>query len=315
MAFEKSLITETPSAIPSQPMPLMKEDREIDPYKLNKVKAQVLDLGQPNINSEQKAATTAEPEVVKEETLTLSPQVAALARKEQKFRQQELDVKKREESLAQREAKIARLEELEKKLQAKDYSGIEDMVKYDEYTQYLINKEQSQTPEQKAIKELSDKVNGVETAHKEDVSKRFEAAVNERRKAVKTLVETNTEYSSIKELKAEEAVVKHILDTWEHDEIDLSPEEAAKEVEALLIEKAAQWSNLSKLKNKLDPNEASPDKKNLPPMKAPIKTLTNNMAATGEIKRPNKPLGQMNDSERWAEARRRAEEKLQKGIR
>lgn len=313
MAYDKSAIADTASAVPSQAVPIMREAREIDPYRAAKPRVPLGEVsGQADINSEE--TKTPEALAVKEETLTLSPQMAALARKEQKFRQQELEVKKREEALAAREAKIAHLEEMDKRLEAKDYSDFEKKVPYDEYTNYLINKENQLTPEQKAIKELSDKVNGVENAHKEDISQRFEAAVNERRSDVKSLVESNPEFSSIKELQAEEAVVAHILSTWEHDEIDLSPEEAAKEVEEILLERASKFSSLSKLKKQLDPNEAS-DKKTLPPLKAPIKTITNNMSATGEIKRPIKPLGQMSDSERWAEARRRAEEKLAKGIR
>ncbi len=315
MAYDKSAITETPSAVPSQPLPQMREERTVDPYRINKPKV-MAPIGEPDINSEQKKeAESGEVAPVKEESITLSPQMAALARKEQKFRQNELNVKRREEALAAREANISRLEELEKKLKADDYSGVEDLVKYDKYTNYLIEKDTQLTPEQKAVKELNEKVSGVEKRIQEDVEIRFEAAVNERRKAVQTLVETNQEFSSIKEMKAEEAVVKHILDTWEHDQIDLSPEEAAKEVEEILLETANKWNSLSKLKNKLNPNEVTEDKHALPPLRAPIKTLTNNMAATGEIKRVQKPLGQMSDSERWAEARRRAEEKLQKGIR
>ncbi len=312
MAYDKSAITDTSSAVPSQPVPIMREEREVDPYRVAKPRVPSPLSGQPDINETKQ---TPEVPAVKEETLTLSPQMAALARKEQKFRQQELELKKERDALAAERAEIAELKALRTKLAAKDFSDLEKQIPYDEYTQYLLNKESNLTPEQKAIKELSDKVNGVETAHKEDVTKRFEAAVNERRKAVKTLIESNPEYSSIKEMKAEEAVVQHILDTWEHDEVDLSPEEAAKEVEEILVERANKWSSLSKLKKQLDPNEAT-DKKNLPPLKAPIKTITNNMAAaSGEIKRQLKPLGQMNDSERWAEARRRAEEKLSKGIR
>lgn len=316
MAYDKSLISESPSAVPNQPLPQMREERVVDPYRVNKPRVAAAESGNPDISNEpNKQANTGEVPPVKEETLTLSPQMAALARKEQRFRQQQESLKKDQEAIAAERAEIAQLRELKKKLAAKDYSGIEDLVKYDEYTNYLIEKDSQLTPEQKAIKELSEKVKGVENSHKEDVEKRFEAAVNERRKAVTTLVQSDPALSSIKEMKAEEAVVKHILDTWEHDQIDLSPEEAAKEVEELLLEQASKWSSLTKLKNQLNPNEVTEDKKTLPPLRAPIKTLTNNMAATGEIKRMQKPLGQMSDSERWAEARRRAEEKLNKGIR
>lgn len=322
MAYEKTAIADTTAAIPTQPLPQMREEREIDPYRstsatrLAKASQAVAD-GQSNINRDK--ATSSEqvvspPEEVKgtEETLQLSPQVAALARKEQAFRQKELDIKKRADALEADRAEIAELKALKTRLANKDYSGVEDLIPYDDYTKYFIEKESNLSPEQLAVKKLADEVEAMKTAQKQDVEKRFEAAVNERRNAVKSLVETNADYSAIKELKAEEVVVQHILQTWENDQKELTPEEAAKEVEAELLERANKWNSLSKLKAKSEPvaDEAVDPKKQLPPLKAPIKTLTNNMAATGEIKRPVKSFQFMSDAERYAEARRRAEEKL-----
>jgi len=312
MAFERIPVAETSAAVPGLPMNQMREEREVDPYAHGRPPKK-LQSGQINTNSDVAKSPEASSEIP-EETVTLSPQMAALARKEQKFRQEQQELKKREKEIEAERAEIAELKALKAKLVAKDYSGIESLVKYDEYTQYLLDKDSALTPEQKALKELAQKVDGVEAAQKEDVSKRFEAAVNERRKAVKQLVESNPDYSSIKELKAEEAVIQHILQTWEHDQIDLSPEEAAKEVEKELIDRGNKWSALSKLKPKTETSEVA-DTKQLPPLKAPVKTLTNNMAATGEIKRPVRSLADMPDEQRYAEARRRAEEKQKQGIR
>ncbi len=308
MSYEKSLISDSPSAIPTQQPSIMREDREIDPYRHSKatVKATEAQNGQANINSDK--AIPAATEETPAETVTLSPHMAALARKEQKFRQNEQALKTREAALEKERAEIADLKALKAKIEAKDYSGLENLVKYEDYTNYLIEKESNLTPEQQALKKLEAKLEGLETSQKEDVSKRFEAAVNERRKAVVALVDTNEAYSSIKELKLQEAVVQHILDTWEHDNVDLSPEDAAKEVEAELIERAGKWSSLSKLKAKSD---STVEQKQLPPLKPGIKTLTNNMAATGEIKRTAKSFQHMSDTERYEEARRRAVEKLQ----
>lgn len=312
MAYEISPIVEgtNPVATPSS-VPHMREDREVDPYKAARIKAKTpqnpTDSGQKIIDSEIKAVSPEEPKAASEESVQLSPQVAALARKEQRFRSAEQDLKAKEKALEAERAEIADLKALKAKLQAKDFSGIENLVGYDDYTKYLIEKTESLTPEQQALKALAQKVDGVEKAHNEDISKRFEAAVNDRRKAVTALVETDPYYSSIKELNLQEAVVKHILDTWEEDGTDLSPEQASKEVEDVLVERAGRWSALSKLK----PKEPVQEEKNeLPPLKPGIKTLTNNMAATGDIKRPAKSFQHMSESERYAEARRRAEERL-----
>jgi len=305
MSYEKSPVVDNSAINQSAPAPMMREEREIDPYahKRTTIKPPVNpEIGQLPIKSE---APRAEEPAKPEETVTLSPQVAALARNEQ-------DLKAKAASLETERAEIAELKALKAKLAAKDFSGIEDLVKYDDYTQYLIEKSEASTPEQQALKALAAKVDGVEKAHKEDVEKRFEAAVNDRRKAVTSLVESNEEYSTIKELKMQEAVVQHILDTWENDSIDLSPEDAAKEVEAELLERAGKWASLSKLKAKTPTED---EKKQLPPLKPGIKTLTNNMAVSGEIKRPLRSFQNMSDSERYAEARRRAEEKLKQNER
>lgn len=308
MSYEATPVAETTSAsaISTTAPTIMREERVVNPY--NNLPRKANAIGQLNTNETPPKAEVTAPPV---ETVQLSPQVAALARKEQKFRREEQELKAQKVALEAERAEIAELKALKAKLALKDYSGIEELVKYDEYTNYLIEKTETQSPEAKALKELQAKVESVEAAQKTDVEKRFEAAVQERRKAVTEIVESNPEFSSIKELKLQEAVVKHILDTWEHDSVDLSPEDAAREVEKELLERAGRWAGLTKLK----PQDQQAEQKNLPPLKPGIKTLTNNMAATGEIKRPVKSLANMSDNERWAEARRRAEEKLKERIR
>lgn len=314
MAYEVEAIAPNPSSQPVQPSQVLKESRELDPYRSNpRVTVGQTDKGvQPSVQPSTSVDTKSE--VKPEEsapTVTLAPAAAALARKEQKFRQQEQALKEKELALEAERAEIAELKALKAKLAAKDYSDVEKLVKYDEYTNFLIDRESATNPEQQALKKLETELEAVKKAQKDDVDKRFEAAVNERRKAVTDLVASKEEYSSIKELKAEEHVVQHILDTWEHDSIELSPEQAAKEVEELLLERAAKWANLSKVKGQtVKPLE---EKATLPPLKPTIKTLTNNMT-TSEIKRSVKSFSGMSDAERYAEARRRAEEKIAQGI-
>lgn len=298
MSYEKTAVADSTAAIPTSQPQQMREAREISPYA--NVKA-----SQPVINSSE----AAEP-AKSAETVTLSPQMAALARKEQKFRQNEQAIKAREAALEERAAKLAKMEALEAKIRSGDYSDIDELVGYDKFTQWKLDKANATTPEQEALKKLEEKLGGVEKAMQDDVTKRFEAAVNERRNAVKQLVETDTAYASIKKLNMQEAVVQHILDTWEHDNTELTPAEAAKEVSEILKEKAKTWSSILEEA----PAPAVEDKKSLPPLKQGIKTLTNQMTQTGDIKRPNKPLHGMSDGERYAEARRRAEEKLKQGI-
>jgi hypothetical protein len=293
MSYEKEAVA--PATTPTQSNAIMREDRLVDPHRLV-----------PKTTVPQ--TTSGQSTISETKEVTLSPKVSELARKEQKYRQQEQDLKTREAALTEKAAKIARFEAMETQLKAKDYSGLEGVVDYNEYTNYLIEKQRGLDPNQEAVKKLTQEVEDVKKAQIADIEKRYEAAVSERRKAVVALVSTDTNYASIKELKAEEAVVQHILDTWEHDNIDLSPEQAAKEVEEVLIEKAKKWSSLSKLAA-VAATEEPAGKKPLPA----AKTITNNMTVSGEVTRPNKSFAGMSDGERYAEARRRAEAKLKQG--
>jgi hypothetical protein len=312
MAYEATPIGNN---VPGEGLPkeIMREERVVD-HRADGRRLQVAQAavaartesaksGQVNtIASNDSSAESQNPSV---ESVTLSPAAAALARKEQKFRQQQQELKAKEQELEADRAAIAEYKALKAKLAAKDYSDVEKLVDYSDYSNYLIEKGNVNTPEQEEIKRLSAKLDDIDKAQKDDVSKRFDAAVNERRSAVKQLVGSDAAFSTIKELKAEEAVVTHILDTWEHDSVDLTVEQAAKEVEDLLLEKATKWSQVSKIKP-----QATQEKKELPPLKSGVKTLTNNMAPTGEIKRPQKSYEGMSETERYKEARRRAEEKL-----
>jgi hypothetical protein len=258
-------------------------------------------------------AKVEEPKAVEtsvEESATLSPQMAALARKEAKYRQELSELNKQKSQLEAERKEIEELKSLKEKLQKKDYSGLKDFVSYEEYTNYLLSEQQNADPAQQAIQNLKAEVEALKNSQQSDIEKRFEEAVNHRRSSVKQIVASNPDFVTIKELGQEEAVVQHILDTFEQDSVELTPEEAAKEVEEILLEQAKQWLSLSKVKPKEEPKVEAPK------TEAPkVKTLTNSMQAMGEIKRIPKPLHQItNDAERWREARLRIRDKaLQNG--
>lgn len=242
-----------------------------------------------------------EPATQTAESVPLSPAAAALARKEQKFRKDQQRLKAETDSLATERAEIAELKALKAKLQAKDYSAVESLVSYDDYTNYLIEKGAAATPEQAEIKKLSGEVDALRTAQQKDVEVRYEAAVAQRREAVTKLTAEGADYASIRGMKAQEHVVQHILDTWETDGIELSVEQAAKEVEEVIREKAQEWAKLVPPAPAAEPVRA----KELPPLKPSVKTLTNAMVA-GDPTQIRRSFDGMSDSQRYAEARRRA---------
>jgi hypothetical protein len=323
---------ETPSHLPQSPLAApMREERVFSPYSAEGNRARILakqtaaasgparPTGQIPLSREPGAEALPAPGP--EETVTLSPHVAALARKEQKFRQEKAALDKKKQDLDAQLAEVAKLKAMQAKLAQKDYSDLEGVINYDEYTDYLIKKQQAQTPEQAALKKLEAEVAGIKTERQESISKQFDAAVAQRKTATQQHIAADPKLSEFKakvektfpKLKLEEPVVQHILDTWENDSEELAVETAVTEVVDALKERAKQWASLleEQAQETAPTGEAIVEelKKPLPPLKTSLKTITNQVT-TGEVNRPRKSFQGMSDTERWAEARRRAEEKI-----
>lgn len=310
MAYEVESIapTVTPTDASIASSPVMREARVVEPYRQRSMPA-VKESGQVNTNDTSTQAAPAETKATPPaETVALSPQMAALARKEQAFRRQQQQLKTEREALEREKAEVAEFKALKQGLANRDFSEVEKHVPYNEYTEYLISKGTETTPEQQALKNVELKLQKLEDARKTDIDRRFDAAIAERKRAAVALVESSPEFSGIKKLKQEDAVVQHILDTWEEDSVELTVEQAAKEVETALREQATQWASIIETEAKPPVEEKNP----LPPMRQGTKTLTNEMTIQGEAKPQRKSFQGMTDAERWAEARRRAEEKLPK---
>jgi len=315
MAYEREAIVETSS---SQPTPhysvaQMREERVVDPYRGPKLAlalqtvAEKSQIGQQDISRESARPVESGPP---EETVKLSPQVAALARREQKFRQQQHQLELDRKTLAAEKAEVEAFRAAKQKIAQKDYSGLDDLgIDYNEYSQHALNKLNGLDPVQEELKRVNGKLTEVEKTIEENISKQFDAAVQERRLAAAELINTSTEFPRIKKAKAHEVVVQHILDTWENDSKEITVAQAAKEVEEILLEKAKKWAKLLEDEKQADAKELV---KALPPLKPALRTLTNQVTA-GDPKRLQKPLHTLNDADRYAEARRRAEEKLRAG--
>lgn len=242
------------------------------------------------------------------ESAKLSPQLSALARKEQAFRQRELAFKEREKSLESRLVEAEQYSKLKAKLSSKDYSELDTLgFNYDEYVQYRIDKQGGEDPHKLAIKKLEDEIEALKKGSEEKSTQEYEETVSEYRKEVNSLAESDPRFSSVKELKRQEAALQFILDSWEQDNEEITVEQALTIVEDYSVEEAKQFSSLSKLK--LPVNEAELEKK-LPPPKTGLKTLTQQVVASSE-KKPAKNLQYLSESERYAEARRRVLERKQ----
>lgn len=220
------------------------------------------------------------PEAAAPKAVTLSPQLTAIARKEAAVRKQEQALKAEREAIQAEKAEIAKIRELKAKIEAKDYSFLDEAgVKYEDWTNYLLAKGEEQKPETQEIKAIRAELEEVKNSQKQEIDKRWEATVGQYKAEIKKLVTSNPEFITIKEENAEEYVLKHILDTFEEDGDTLTIEDAAKEIEEALVERALKATNLTKVKAKSAPKEVTasePEKKTLPPPQ--VRTLTNRAA-------------------------------------
>ena len=238
-----------------------------------------------------------------EDSLPLGSKLSAIARKEQAQRQRERALAQREKDLADKLSKADKYDQLRSKLEAKDYSAADELgMSYDEYTQYLLNKQASTDPTEQRFRKIETENESLKRALEEKETQEYQANQALWREAINKAVAENDEFSTIRELKAEAAVLQHINDSFEEDQVELTVEQAAKEIEEALLKRAEKFSSVSKLKR-----GSGEEAKVLGPPKTTPKTLTQNMAATSVKSKP-KPFHLMSESEQLAEAIRRVNE-------
>jgi hypothetical protein len=234
------------------------------------------------------------------EEVTLSPKVSALARKEQAQRAREKAIAEKERTFAEKMADADKYHQLKTKLAAKDYSAAEELgLTYEEYVKHELNKEASKDPAQERVRQLEEKLTALEKAREEDAVKEYQANQALWKNEIAKTVAENEEFSTIKDLGAEDIVLKHINDSFEEDGLELSVEEAAKEIEEALLERANKFASVTKLKNKVGGKVLGPPKT--------MTTITQNMTTTPRSVPSSKPFHLMSESEQIQEAIRRVQ--------
>lgn len=243
---------------------------------------------------------------------TLSRQFAQLAKQERQLRmkaqQQEQAMKAREAAIkAKEESYTAKDQEYAQKYIQKDYlknnplQALADaQVSYDELTQQILNSSNPQDPRMLAtITKLEAKIQQLEAAT-EKTSKQYETSQQEQRaQAVKqirsdvtNLVDSDSNYETIKATKSYNDVVELIERTYDEDGILLSVEEAANEVENYILEEAVKLSRLSKVSKRalaaVSPSQSTqtssiPAQAKAQSAPQPMKTLTNATASTRQL--------------------------------
>lgn len=230
----------------------------------------------------QAAAEAAEP---KAEPEKLSPQFAALARKEKALRLEAQRIKLEREAVKAEKEQFKSSAYVPKERLTKETLAVlaEAGLSHDQIAQMLLASP-TQAPVQDPtiaklmarIEELEGKQTKVETDFKDNQTKAYDQAVNQIRNDAKILIDSDPAYETIKARNQVESVVKHIQRTFEEDGLLLSVEDAAKEVEEALLEEAIKIAGLSKVKAKLQPEAL---KQEIPRQQPLVKTLTHDMTS------------------------------------
>jgi hypothetical protein len=244
------------------------------------------------------------------ESVRLSPQLTALARKEQAYRHREQALKAREKELELKLLDADKYSQLKDKLNSKDYSEAEALgLDYDAYVQYKLNQANGEDPNAQALKKLENEIEALKKAKEENAVEEYEETVAAYKSEIMKLVESDPAFSKIKKSGKQDAVLQLIIDSWEEDDLEMSVGQACKDVESYLGEEAKKWASLvdePKVSGGAGPGP-------LPPPRLGSRTLTQQMQPAGVMPQAAKSLQHLSESERYAEARRRVLERRQQG--
>lgn len=259
------------------------------------------------------APKTGQPSIVEETpaspAVTLSPQLTALARKQQKL-QQEIQAQ-RDREAAWNAEKANYIPRTDFKTQA-EQNATEALkshlgMSYEELTNLILAQQNGQDP----VRELRSEFEQLKKTQEETTNKQYEATLKQYRAEADALIATDAKaFHMITKGKHQDAVVQHIVETWqENPEKVLTVAQAAKEVEEFLRAEAKAYADsLKELEPDPVPAEepAAPAKKTLPPPKAAApRTLTQQVETA-----PTRTYGQfqhLSMKERIAQAVARAQ--------
>lgn len=253
----------------------------------------------------QRQTNTIEPnlpaEAAPEEKL-LSPQHAALARKEKALRLQAQQIKAERDALKAKESEYqtsyVSKADLQRRL-AEDPMSVmgEYGLTSDQIAEAVLNQP---GPESQLIKKLEAKIKALEegqTKQKTEIEERqtqaYNQALNQIRNDAKLLIDSDASFETIKETNSTEAVVELIREQFEADGTLLSIEDAAKAVEEHLIEEAYKMSRLKKVQQRLSPPIEAEQPQ---PQKPILRTLTNAQTAST-------PTGRLTEKQRVERAK------------
>lgn len=236
----------------------------------------------------------------------LSPQYAAIARKERQLRDQKRQFDaERLAFKAEQEAAKARVAQdqqgfISKDRLSKDTWSVlnENGITYDQLTSQALN---PPSAESQMISKLEAKIQALEDANKQvntNMEQRdtnaYNQAVAQIRYDANNLVKADPNFETIKETRSVNDVVELIEKTFKEDGKLLSIEEAAQAVEDHLVEEAMKITRIKKIQQRLAP----PAPKKQPESKSSeqqpqLKTLTNSVGSTRPLSSKERAIAVM----------------------
>lgn len=239
--------------------------------------------------------------------VTLSPQLTALARKQQKLQQEIQAQRDKEAAWATKEADYIPKSAFKAKFQEdalealKEYAGMD----YEQFNAAVLAKLNGADP----VRELRSEIDQLKKTQEENTSKQYEATLKQYRAEADSLVNADPKvFHLIKKGNHQDAIVQHIVDTWkENPDSVLTVAQAAKEVEEVLRENArAQADALKELDPPAEAPAQNPKKTLPPPQRAASQTLTNQIETSPRPRIPGQ-MQHLSMRERLQEAIRRAQ--------
>lgn len=259
--------------------------------------------GQSN-TTEATSDTALTPEKGTEEPI--SPQYAVLARKEKALRAkaqaQDSAYKAKEAALMAREEAIKAKESeyqtgyvSKDKLQNDTWGTLTELgYTYEQLTQMALNQTQ-ESPQSKAaiqalraeLQAIKDEQSQIKNQSQEQQTRAYEQAVAQITRDAESLVSADpVAYEAIHKSGSVNEVVELIKATFKEENVLMTVEEAAQEIENYLVEQSLKYASFDKVKKKLQPATPTPSEqptKTTAQQPQPTKTLTNGMGASRQL--------------------------------
>jgi hypothetical protein len=278
--------------------------REFAPYDRATIQKPGAETTTKAANAPQTGTPVEQVEKPTEESMPVSPKIAAVARAEAKVKAEraQLESEKREFQAALQDA--AKYKAIAEKLAKKDFSAVEELgAKYEDHLKYATDKVEGQDPREQKIRTLEQEIKRIQKTQEETASADYENNQQLWREEITNVVKANKDFSPISKLKLEEAVLAHINSSFEEDNVKLTADQAIKDVLEELKNRKSKYDDAFTTESETE----VPVRKVLGAPERDVNTITQQMTVTSKTP-SKKPFHLMSESEQLAEAIRRVEE-------